>query len=302
MTPSAPPIPIREGTDWTALAAVAITVLGWASAFPAIRAGLAGFGPIELGALRFAVPALPAALYLLVARPALPSLREAWRFAYGGVVFVGLYTVLLNLGQQSVSAGAASFIINVSPLLTAALAVLLLGERFPVTAWTGTFVSFGGIGLIALGEGEGMRLEAGALLVLGAALCAATTTIVQKPLFARHNPLAVTAWNLLLGALMLSPALPGALAQATVADGEALFAALYLGFFPSLVAYASWSVALSRLPAARASNYLYCVPPVATLIGFLWLGEIPTTLGAIGGALALGGVAIVNVRRARPRG
>ena len=66
---------------------------------------------------------------------------------------------------------------------------------------------------------------------------------------------------------------------------------------PSLVAYASWSIALSRLSAARASNYLYCVPPVATLIGFLWLGEVPGTLGLIGGALALGGVAIVNLKR-----
>lgn len=299
MTIAAVTLPTRERTDWTAMMAVAITVLGWSSAFPAIRAGLAGFGPTELGALRFAVPVLPAALYLLIARPALPKLGEAWRFAYGGLVFVGLYTLFLNFGQQTVSAGAASFIINVSPIITAALAVLLLGERFPVAAWIGTFVSFGGIGLIALGEGKGMRLEMGALFVLGGALCAATTTIIQKPLFARHNPLTVTAWNLLIGALMLSPALPNALGQALAAPGEALFAALYLGLFPSLIAYASWSVALSRLPAARASNYLYCVPPVATLIGFLWLGELPTTLGAIGGALALGGVVIVNFWRNR---
>jgi drug/metabolite transporter (DMT)-like permease len=54
---------------------------------------------------------------------------------------------------------------------------------------------------------------------------------------------------------------------------------------------------LSRLPAARASNYLYLVSPVATAIGFAWLGEVPTTLGIIGGVLALGGVIIVNMKR-----
>ncbi|MEQ1951642.1 DMT family transporter [Mesorhizobium yinganensis] len=279
------------------VAAVAITVIGWASAFPAIRAGLTAFGPIELGAIRFGIAALPALVYLLVMRPALPSLGEAWRFATGGVVFVALYTVLLNMGEQTVSAGAASFIINVSPILTAILATLLLGERFRALAWVGTFVSFFGVGLIALGEGDGLSLDTGALLIFGGAVCTTVNTIVQKPLFARHKPLTVAAWNMVVGGLLLSPALPSALSQAVTANSEALLSAVYLGIIPSFVAYGSWAVALSRLPASRASNYLYCVPPVATLIGFVWLAEVPGLLGVVGGLLALGGVVIVNLRR-----
>ncbi len=72
---------------------------------------------------------------------------------------------------------------------------------------------------------------------------------------------------------------------------------LYLGVVPSLIAYATWSMVLARLPAARAANFMYCVPPVATLLGFLWLGEIPTPIGLLGGLLALGGVVLVNLRR-----
>ena len=284
-------------TDLVATMAVVVTIFAWASAFPAIRAGLAAFGPLELGAVRFVVAAVPAAIFLAVTRPRLPERGDLWRFGVGGFGFVALYTGLLNYGELTVSAGAASFIINISPILTALFATAFLGERFSVIAWAGTLLSFAGIGVIALGEGEGLRLDGGALFILGAAFMTAINAIVQKPLFTRHNPLAVSAWNMVIGALALAPFLPSGLGQAAVADAHGLFAVIYLGIVPSLIAYASWSVALSRLPASRASNFLYCVPPVATLMGFLWLGEAPGLLGIVGGALALVGVAIVNLRR-----
>lgn len=284
-------------TDPIAAAAIIVTIFAWASAFPAIRAGLASFGPLELGAVRFAVAAVPAAIFLAVTRPKLPELNELWRFGVGGFGFVALYTGLLNYGELTVSAGAASFIINVSPILTALFATAFLGERFSRIAWAGTFLSFAGIGIIALGEGDELRFDTGALLILGAAVVTSANAIAQKPLFKRHNPLAVAAWNMVIGALALSPFLPSGLAQAAVADAHGLFAVIYLGIVPSLIAYASWAVALSRLPASRASNFLYCVPPVATLMGFFWLGEAPGLLGIVGGALALIGVAVVNLRR-----
>ncbi|MBZ9796040.1 DMT family transporter [Mesorhizobium sp. ES1-4] len=283
--------------DTTAAAAVALTVIGWASAFPAIRAGLAAFQPLELGALRFAIAAVPAAIYLAVKRPALPRIGDLWRFAFGGAIFVALYTAMLNFGELTVSAGAAGFIINVSPIFTAIMAMALLGERFSGLAWIGTVISFAGIGIIAVADGHGLHFNAGALLVLGSALCSAVNTIVQKPLFARHHPLTIAASNLVFGALCLAPFLPAALKQAAVANTAGLGAIIYLGIVPSLIAYAAWATALSRLPAARASNFLYLVSPMSALIGFFWLGEVPTLLGMLGGALALGGVIVVNLKR-----
>lgn len=286
-----------RGFDAATVSAIVITILAWASAFPAIRAGLTAFGPLELGAARFAIAAVPAAAFLLITRPALPRWSEAWRFFVGGLFFVALYTTLLNIGEQTVSSGPASFIINVNPIITAALAMMFLGERFSGRAWAGTAVSFAGIGLIALGEGDELRIDAGALLILGSALCNSITTVVQKPLFARHKPLTVSAWNMVIGAALLVPFLPGAIEQGQRASTEGLIAAIYLGIVPSLIAYASWNIVLSRLPASRASNFMYCVPPVATVMGFVWLGEAPSVLSLIGGAMALGGVILVNLKK-----
>lgn len=287
----------EQRTDMTAVLAVALTVVGWASAFPAIRAGLAAFGPLELGALRFAIAAVPAAIFLAIKRPALPKLNELWRFGVGGAIFVALYTAMLNIGETTVSAGAAAFIINVSPIFTAIMAMILLGERFPTLAWVGTLVSFACIGVIAMGEGNGLTFNTGALLILGSALCSSVNTIVQKPLFKNHHPLTVAAWNMVLGALCLSPFLPQSLVEAAHASSAGLGAVIYLGIVPSFISYAAWATALSRLPAARASNFLYLVSPMAVLIGFFWLAEVPSTLGIVGGVLALGGVIVVNMKR-----
>ncbi|CEJ12799.1 putative amino-acid metabolite efflux pump [bacterium YEK0313] len=298
MTSASPASPSRSGSGLDPVLAFTIpfTIIAWAASFPAIRAGLAGFGALELAALRFALAGIPATLFLVATRAGLPDRADIWRFLVGGIVFIALYAILLNLGQRVVPAGAASFIINTNPIMTAALAMAILGERFSLRAWAGTALAFAGIGVIALGNGLDLDVGASVLLILGAAFCNAITTVVQKPLFARHKPLVVAAWNMAIGGLALSPFLPGALAEIPAAPAQALWAVAWLALVSSVVAYGTWAVTLSRLPAARAANFQYCVPPMAMVISFIWLGEVPGTLGIVGGVMALAGVVIVNLK------
>jgi drug/metabolite transporter (DMT)-like permease len=296
-TATTTPQPAIRLLDPVLLAALAVTVIGWASAFPAIRAGLQAFEPLELGSIRFSIAAVPAAVFLIVTRQPWPTSREFLRLGIGGLLFVTLYTFLLNTGERSISSGAASFIVNINPIMVALLAMLILKESFGLRAWLGTFLSFAGIGLIAFGEGHGLEINRGALFILAAASCTAIAVILTKPLYQRHRPLTISAWTMLFGALFLSPGLLSGLEHAMTAPSAARNAAIYLGIVPSFMAYGGWSIVLSRLPAGRAANLMYCIPPVATLIGWLWLGEVPGLFGAIGGAMALGGVVIVNLRR-----
>jgi len=296
-TPSAAPAPAGSTIDTVLLFSIPFTVIAWASSFPAIRAGLTGFGALEMAALRFAIAGIPAALFLIVMRASLPARADIWRFLTGGIVFIALYAILLNLGQRVVPAGAASFIINTNPIMTAALAMLLLNERFSLVAWLGTALSFAGIGVIALGNGLDLNIGISVLLILGAAFCNAISTVVQKPLFSRHKPLSVAAWNMAIGGLALSPFLPAALVQLPHAPAQAVWSVVWLAVVSSVIAYGTWAITLSRLPAARASNFQYCVPPTAMLISFFWLGEVPTALGVLGGVMTLAGVVVVNLKR-----
>jgi drug/metabolite transporter (DMT)-like permease len=70
---------------------------------------------------------------------------------------------------------------------------------------------------------------------------------------------------------------------------------IFLGVFPTGVAYITNAYAFSRLPASAAVSFLYLVPAIAFLVAWVWLGEVPPVLSVIGGVIALSGVLVVNL-------
>ena len=279
-----------------------MTLVLWASGFIGIRAAAPEISPGALALGRLLVGATALGTLLLLRREPLPRLTALDRrlvigLGVAGATWFGLYNLALNEGERHVDAGTAAMLVNVGPILIAVAAGLLLGEGFSRMLFVGLAIAFGGVLVIGLAtrEAEGVS-GVGVLLCLVAAASYATGVVAQKPLLARLTPLVTVFLLCLVGALVCLPFAPTLVHEVGAADPEALAWMVYLGLFPTAIAFTTWSFALARTDAGRLAATTYLVPPLSILLGWLLLDEVPPALGFVGGALCLVGVGISRRR------
>jgi len=275
-----------------ALAAAGVTVVLWASAFVAIRHVGTEVSPGALTLGRLLVGSLVLGAVLAVRGFRRPARRDWPLLLVCGLLWFGVYNIALNAAEQRVDAGTTAMLVNVGPLLIALLAGLLLGEGFPRHLVTGSLVAFAGVVVIGTATSGRNAGTAGVLLCLVAAVGYAVGVVAQKPLLARLPALEVTWLACTVGAVACLPFAPQLVEEAGVARLPTLGWVVYLGAFPTAIAFTTWAYALSHTTAGRMGATTYLVPPVTIALAWVLLGETPVALAFVGGALCLAGVAL----------
>ncbi|RMI36002.1 DMT family transporter [Streptomyces triticirhizae] len=294
----------RRPADWLALGAAGVTVVLWATAFVSIRSAGDAYSPGALALGRLAVGTLLLGLFCLVRRAGVPP-RAAWPgVLLSGVLWFGLYMVALNWGEREVDAGTAAMVVNVGPVLIALLSAWLLGEGLPRPLLAGIAVSFAGAVVVGISVSDSSHASAlGVLLCLLAAVCYAAGVVAQKPALAHAGALSVTFWGCLVGTVGCLPFTGVLVSEAGDAPLSATLNMIYLGAFPTALAFTTWAFALARTTAGRMGATTYVVPALVVVMSWALLDETPGALSLVGGVLCLAGVAVSRRRsgRAAPR-
>lgn len=286
--------------DRRALIAAGVTVVLWASAFVAIRSAAQYFSPGALALGRLLAGSVVLGAIWLVRRAGLPP-RAAWPGILGsGILWFGLYMVVLNWGEQEVDAGTAAMVVNVGPILIALLGGWLLREGFPPRLMSGMAVSFLGAVVVGVSMSDGGRSSVlGVLLCLLAAVTYAGGVVCQKPALRHASALQVTTFGCLVGTVACLPFAGRLVSEVADAPLSATLNVLYLGVFPTALAFTTWAYALARTTAGKMGATTYVVPALVVLMAWVVLDEIPGWLTLIGGLLCLAGVAVSRGRPAR---
>jgi drug/metabolite transporter (DMT)-like permease len=280
----------------------ALFVVLWSTGFIGAKLGLPHAGPLTFLALRYGLAAGLLVLVALVVRAPWPRRpAEIGHYAVAGLLVHGVYLGGVYVGISfGVEAGVSALIVGLQPLLTAALAGVVLGERVTARQWAGLGLGLLGVALVLgrkLGEGPGDAL--GSLACVAALLGTTAGTLYQK----RH----CAGMDLRTGNVVQFAAagLVTALLALLFEDGhivwtaDFVFALLWLVFVLSLGAVSLLYVLIRRGAAAQVASLFFLVPPCTALMAWPLFGETLGPVALIGMVLTAAGVAMASLGTAR---
>jgi O-acetylserine/cysteine efflux transporter len=274
------------------LIAISVAVI-WGMGFVVAKAGMAHFSPILLMALRFS---LTAAALVIFFRPPAALLKQIFWISLISATLQ--YSLTFN-GVRGIDASTAALLVQLEVPFGLIMAWLVFGDRILPKQALGIIVAFAGAVLI-IGEPKLSGDLVYAFMVIAGAFTWAVGQIMIKKL---GN---VGGFRLLSGvALFAAPQLflaswlleQNQLAQLQSATISAWGAVVYLGLVMTALAYGLWYRLLGHYSVNQVMPFLLLLPVTSVFGGIFFLGESLTAKIALGGCLAIAGVAMITIKR-----
>ena len=272
------------------LMAVSVPVI-WGLGFTFSKAALGEFPPLLLMGLRFSLTAL-----LLVWFVPFPR-GEAWRIVQIAVIGSVLQYGLTFTGLQYLDASTAVLLVQLEVPFGVIMAWAVYRERVGLGKVGGIVIAFAGVAMIAGSPSVDDQWFA-VLLVISGAFVWAIAQVMVKSLrhtqgFALIAWLAAVAGPMMLGAsFAIEDGQWQALGQATWVGWGTV---VYLGVVMTAIGYGTFYRLLALFDVSVVMPYLLLLPVVGVVGSVLILGETLTARVALGGAIVIAGVAMIEV-------
>ena len=174
-------------------------------------------------------------------------------------------------------------------------ASVVFRERLTRLAWIALWLAFLGVLVLMLWNGS-VSINAGVFWMLGAALAISAYNVIQRLYANGYTSLQITAYSFFTATVMLAGFLPESIRQIESAPLSHVIAVIFLGVFPSALAYLLWAKALSfAATTSDVTKFMFLTPLLSFVLGYVVISELPGVETWIGGALILSGLALFHI-------
>lgn len=284
----------REDPRWAYIFVNLSTIL-WASNITLGRVLRDSVGPVSLTTARFIVAGLIFTFLLKDFVNQIRSLKQDWRLIFM-MALTGVFgfPILLYLSLKYTTASHVALINGITPLMTIFLAAIILRETITANRIIGGCISLLGIAIV-ISNGSILfisqfNVNIGDLIALFCAVLWGLYSVISRAATRYRSTLSATSISTWMAIPMLIP-----LAVIEVRSNPLditfpiVIAALYIGIFPTVIAFWSWNESIRRIGAGRAMAFYNMLPIYGTLFGIIFLKESPTLYFLIGGVLVIAG-------------
>ncbi len=274
-----------------------ITILLWGSAFPLTKMAMEHYTPNALGFIRCTIAAIFLCILCKTQNIKLPSKTEIpWFFLSGGLGFT-VYMVTFNFGMQTLTSATSSILIATTPILTAIGASKLYSEKISKTGWGAIGIAFIGVIILMLWDGV-FSVNGGMFWIFVSAIVFSLYNLLIRRFVSKgYSSLQIVTYSITCGAILLSIFSLQSVQQVRTADAKQILIVLYLGVLASAVAYLFWNKAMALAEkTSDVTNYIFAVPLLSSIMGFLLLKEIPNYGVLIGGSIIIASLILFSAK------
>ena len=271
-----------------------LTIVVWGSSFPVMSFLLNVLEPMPLALGRFLLPGILSFFFIMFSKKII-AYTDIFRFVLAGLIGIFAYNLFLNTGQQTVSAGASSFIVNCNPLFASLIGFYILKQKMRNYFWFGIFGCIVGVLIISLESHHDFSFNQGVLYILIAAILTSSYFHIIKPLVNKYGALTTFCFTLLFGTIPMLFWLNNFYSFVTSTSSDMLLAITWLSIICTLLGYYSWTYSVGYFGANKASFFLFLIPVFSIIIDFIIFYKLPNFYTLIGGLIILSSVLTIMI-------